>query len=371
MSFLTRTAAQPSPQAGRRGAVALVLLTGVLGTQLSAAAAGARGSAWASVDRGSAWTSVAQLDPALTTVGQALQDVIVSAQGGVQAATDAVRGLGGTVESPLHIVDGVEARVPAHRLPELAGTPGITAVTKDRQASFEELSYDATTTASNFAKSTQATAAWSQGNLGAGVGIAVLDTGISPMKDFEGRLVHGPDLSGEGTIIDSYGHGTVMAGAAGGSGADSVGSNRGLNSGVAPKSTLVAVKVAGRNGVADVSTILQGMHWVSAYKQQFNIRVMNLSWGTTSTQDPRVDPLNYAVQRLWQQGIVVVVAAGNSGPDRRHDHEARPTTRWSDRRRLRRQAARPTSDDAVPAGPRRARRRRASPSRTSSSRAAR
>jgi len=40
---------------------------------------------------------------------------------------------------------------------------------------------------------------------------------------------------------------------------------------------------------------------------------MNLSWGVPSTQDPAVDPLNYAVQRLWQQGIVVVVAAGNSG----------------------------------------------------------
>jgi serine protease AprX len=60
--------------------------------------------------------------------------------------------------------------------------------------------------------------------------------------------------------------------------------------------------------------MLQAMHWVSAYKDQFNIRVMNLSWGVPSTQDPKVDPLNFAVQRLWQQGIVVVVAAGNSGP---------------------------------------------------------
>jgi serine protease AprX len=41
---------------------------------------------------------------------------------------------------------------------------------------------------------------------------------------------------------------------------------------------------------------------------------MNLSWGTASTQDPKVDPLNYAVERLWLQGIAVVVAAGNSGP---------------------------------------------------------
>src|SRR3712207_4023814 len=57
------------------------------------------------------------------------------------------------------------------------------------------------------------------------------------------------------------------------------------------------------------------MHWISAYRADLNIRVLNLSWGTSSTQSPNVDPLNYAVQRLWQEGIVVVVAAGNSGPN--------------------------------------------------------
>ncbi len=289
----------------RRGSVALLAVAALFATQLSATAA--------SSARGSAWTSAA-LDPGLSVVGDALQDVIVTARGGVDAAADAVRRIGGTVEAPLPIVDGVEARVPASSLPDLAGVAGVTGITADRRASFEELSYDATTVASNYTKSSGATAAWAQGNLGAGVGIAVLDTGISEMNDFKGRLVHGPDLSGEGSLVDTYGHGTVMAGAAGGSGADSAALGKGLYAGVAPKSTLVAVKVAGRNGVADVSTILQGMHWVSAYKDQYNIRVMNLSWGTTSTQDPAVDPLNYAVQRLWQQGIVVVVAAGNSGP---------------------------------------------------------
>ena len=265
-------------------------------------------------ERGSAWKSVGGVvDPGLTTVGNALQEVIVTARDGAGAAADAVRRLGGTVEADLPIVGGVEARVPASAVLDLGDTAGITAVTKDRSASFVDYSYDETAVASGFVKSTQASTAWAAGNLGAGVGVAVLDTGISPMKDFEGRLVHGPDLSGEGTLVDNYGHGTVMAGAIGASGADSVTNKDGSFAGVAPKATLVAVKVAGRNGAVDVSTILQGMHWVSAYKDQFNIRVMNLSWGVPSTQDPKVDPLNYAVQRLWQQGIVVVVAAGNSG----------------------------------------------------------
>ena len=263
---------------------------------------------------GSAWKSLGVLDPGLSTVGDALQDVVVTGVTGVAGAAEAVRRAGGVVEAELPIVDGVEARVPASALPGLAGTEGVAAVTKDRQARFEELSYDDTAVASSFVRTTETNAAWAKGALGAGVGVAVLDTGISPMNDFAGRIVHGPDLSGEGTLVDTYGHGTVMAGAVGGSGADSMGAAGGAHTGAAPRATLVAVKVAGRNGAVDVSTVLQGMHWVSAYKEQFNIRVLNLSWGTSSTQDPAVDPLNYAVQRLWGDGIVVVVAAGNSGP---------------------------------------------------------
>jgi serine protease AprX len=262
---------------------------------------------------GSAWRSVA-LDPGLATVGDALQDVIVRSAEGVRAAAAAVTSVGGLVESDLPLVDGVEARVPASSLVQLSGQPGVVSVTKDRRAEFVEYSYDAESVASGFVRSTQANAAWAGGNQGQGVGVAVLDTGVSEMNDFAGRIVHGPDLSGEGTVVDTYGHGTVMAGAIAGSGADSAEADRGAFTGVAPKAHLVSVKVAGRNGAVDVSTILQGMHFVSAYKDQLGIRVMNLSWGVPSTQDPAVDPLNYAVQRLWQQGIVVVVAAGNSGP---------------------------------------------------------
>jgi serine protease AprX len=307
--------AQPL-RSDRRLLPALAVVSALVCTQaaaLSSASAGdaARGSSWGAVSDG-----LAALDPGLPTVGDGLQKVVVTARGGVTAAADAVRRLGGSVRAPLPMVDGVSATIPASHLVDLAGTAGVTGVSADRAARFEELSYDETTTASNFTKSTQATAAWAQGNTGSGVGIAVLDTGVSAMNDFKGRLVHGPDLSGEGTLVDTYGHGTVMAGVAAGSGADSASATGGAYTGVAPKATVVAVKVAGRNGAADVSTILQGMHWVLAYKDQYNIRVLNLSWGTTSTQSPSVDPLNFAVQRLWQNGIVVVVAAGNAGPNK-------------------------------------------------------
>jgi serine protease AprX len=184
----------------------------------------------------------------------------------------------------------------------------------NRTARLMDQTFDPSATASNFIRSTNSDTAWREGDYGAGVGVAVLDTGVSPMPDFSGRLVHGPDLSGEGTVVDTFGHGTVMAGLIAGDGTDSATRNQGAYMGVAPAAHIVAVKVAGANGATDVSTMLQGMHWIAAYHDQFNIQVMNLSWGVPSTQDPALDPLNYAVERLWNLGIVVVVAAGNSGP---------------------------------------------------------
>jgi serine protease AprX len=271
---------------------------------------------------GTAWTRVAVppasggvVDPAIDR-GAASVSVIVQGTPGTSARSlrHLVTGLGGRVTADLPLVQGVGATVPGRSVAGLAADGRVVAVTLNRHGQFSELSYDEAATASSFARTSGATAAWSQGNLGQGIGVAVIDTGISSMPDLDGRIVFGPDLSGEGTTIDNYGHGTVMAGVIAGGGNDSATRVGGAYTGVAPKAHVVAVKVAGRNGVVDVSTILQAMHWVSAYKDQYNIRVLNLSWGTSSTQSHTVDPLNFAVQRLWQQGIVVVVAAGNTGP---------------------------------------------------------
>jgi serine protease AprX len=286
------------------GAALLALL-------LPAPAALARGTAWTRVE-----VPAAPIDRSLPrTAGTAQVIVQTTGPDAVADVREAAVALGASIKSDLPVIDGFSASIPASALTRLAHTAGVRAITKNTVGRFEELSYDEATTASAFAKTSGATAAWGAGNLGEGVGVAVLDTGVAPMKDFAGRLVHGPDLSGEGTLVDTDGHGTVMAGAIAGSGADSISNPGGAFTGVAPKATVVAVKVAGRNGVVDVSTVLQAMHWISAYKDQFNIRVLNLSWGTASKQDPAVDPLNYAVERLWKQGIVVVVAAGNSGPN--------------------------------------------------------
>ncbi len=283
-------------------AVALALLAAPL-----PAIAGARGVVWERDVR-------AVVDPALRGA-HGVAEVIVSGVGTeLGKVRDAVTTHGGTVHEVLPIADAVAASVPVAEIDDLAETPVVRAVTLDRVGRFDTYSYDSTTTASPFVASSGAGAAWQQGYSGQGIGVAVIDTGISPMPDLNGRVVWGPDLSGEGTLVDTYGHGTVMASIIGGDGADSANNPGGAYTGVAPKSTLVAVKTAGANGAVDVSTILQAMSWVAAYRSQYNIRVVNLSWGTASTQDPTVDPLDYAVERLWGLGIVVVVSAGNAGP---------------------------------------------------------
>ena len=290
--------------------LALVFSVLVVGAGLPAASGvTALGVRWLSTG------SAAKVEPGIDMATGERSSVIVQAVPGRESeARDAIAAAEGAVGEELALVQGLEAELSGRGVGQVAASPAVRSVSVNHLVRFEDYTYDESTTASNFAKTTEATAAWAAGNLGSGVGIAVLDTGVSSMRDFQGRVVFGPDLSGEGSTVDTHGHGTVMAGIVGGDGTDSAGRTGGAYTGVAPKATLVSVKVAGRNGVVDVSTMLQGMHWVAGYKDQFNIRVMNLSWGSASKQDPALDPLNYAVQRLWQEGVVVVVAAGNSGP---------------------------------------------------------
>jgi serine protease AprX len=73
------------------------------------------------------------------------------------------------------------------------------------------------------------------------------------------------------------------------------------------------VKVAAWNGATDVSTVLAGLEWIAAHRERYGIRVVNLSYGTDSSQPALEDPLNHAVQRLWRAGVLVVVGAGNRG----------------------------------------------------------
>jgi serine protease AprX len=86
---------------------------------------------------------------------------------------------------------------------------------------------------------------------------------------------------------------------------------------VAPGANLVSIKVAGRDGSSDVSNVIAGIQWAVSFRDRYGIKVLNLSLGTDSTQTYRTDPLNFAVEKAWSSGIVVVVAASNRGPGAR------------------------------------------------------
>jgi serine protease AprX len=256
----------------------------------------------------------ASLDPGLSTHAGSVARVIVSGRPGAeQAVAQAVLAAHGTNLRTLPIVNGLSATVPNDQLARLAASPAVTSVTADRKVHLASSGWDDSTSTSAYAWTSGAASVWQNaGTKGAGVSVAVLDTGVSAVNDLAGRVMAGPDLSGENkNTVDSYGHGTVMAGIIAGNGADSQPSPR---TGVAPATQIISVKVAGANGSTDVSTVLAGLSWVGAFKDTYNIRVLNLSWGVPSTQDPRIDPLNYAVERLWTLGVTVIAAAGNSGP---------------------------------------------------------
>jgi serine protease AprX len=172
---------------------------------------------------------------------------------------------------------------------------------------------------------------WNAGYTGAGVDVAVIDSGVSPVPglDQPGKVINGPDLSFESqapnlTNLDTFGHGTFMAGLI-------AGHDAALQTpyatapadeyrGIAPDARIVNVKVAVANGEADVTQVIAAIDWVVQHKNDngMHIRIINLSYGTNSTQSESVDPLSYAVEQAWKHGIVVVASAGNTGYQRGH-----------------------------------------------------
>jgi len=210
--------------------------------------------------------------------------------------------------------EGIIAALTPAAVTGLSQSPGIL-VSPDAPVTLDPLSAVATTTTRAatdvFHTVTNADPLIAAGDTGAGVTVAVLDTGIAPLPDFGNRIIGGVDLSGEGNYLkDSYGHGTFVAGLIAGNGA----SSGGTYIGEAPGANLVAIKVAGVTGAVSTSTVIQGIDWAIANQATFGIRVLNLSLGTSAIESTTIAPLNAAVERAWQSGIVVVASAGNFGP---------------------------------------------------------
>lgn len=171
------------------------------------------------------------------------------------------------------------------------------------------------------------------GYTGAGVGIAILDSGVdgfyNPDLEYPSRTVQnvkygvdmrevvtfGSDVPAVGAKLfvenlpsseTSVGHGTHVAGIAAGDGTASSGFYRG----VAPGADLVGI---GAGDVLFVFWVLAGFDYILENRAKHNIQVVNNSWGSTGAFDP-ADPTNVATKKLYDAGIAVVFSAGNEGP---------------------------------------------------------
>jgi serine protease AprX len=164
--------------------------------------------------------------------------------------------------------------------------------------------------------------AWKFGWDGTGVGVAVVDSGITVKNDLmsankqNARVVYSQSFVSTEDPSDLYGHGTHVAGIIGANGANSSGAGFSRTfKGIAPNVNLISLKVLDQNGGGQESDVIAAIQTAIQLKNVYNIRVLNLSLGRPVFESYALDPLCQAVEAAWQAGIVVVVAAGNSGRD--------------------------------------------------------
>jgi serine protease AprX len=247
-------------------------------------------------------TGLSALAPTGAGARAPLVDVVVtSTSAGVAGAAEAVRAAGGVVRDALPLAGGVSAQLPADavlapsflvadNLPMSLASKKVASSKREATAVREALGLGLP-----------------QGE-GAGVRIAVVDTGVAPSADFGSRLTH-YDVSGSweaGEAHDPYGHGTFVAGVAAGDGSAS----GGTYAGVAPGADVLDIRVADESGATDLITVLKGLEKAA----ELDADVVNLSMSSGSPLPFQLDPLTVALQRLWADGVVVVVPTGNDGP---------------------------------------------------------
>jgi serine protease AprX len=236
-------------------------------------------------------------------------DTTVIVRGNATAEQAIVRS-GGTIDKNLKPLGMYVARVPADSLGALRKAPGVTNVVKDSAVKMLEDSAPAAPVSTSL--SDVRTAVNDNGD-GAGVDVALIDSGTVPVAGLGGTVI-GPDFSsdaGDSQLrgLDSFGHGTHIAGIITGNDPAS-----GFQ-GVAPASRVISLKVAATDGSTSLSRILSAMTWAVMHKSDDgrNIRVMNMSLGFRPESAYVTDVLSYATEQVWKYGITVVVSAGNAG----------------------------------------------------------
>jgi serine protease AprX len=238
--------------------------------------------------------------------------VILELKPGAEVSAADSRALGAERGRRLRSYNGQVVEVPDSQLKKLAKHPAVLSIHHDRPIH----KHNGRTSATIGAR-----AAWlTYGYTGAGVGVAVIDSGVSGWHDdLMGRSVYPYGnqrvvkfvdfVNGLPLPYDDNGHGTHVSGTILGNGYDSFGSQAGM----APGAHLISLKVLDASGNGTISNVIAAFDFAIANKSTHNIRVINLSIGARISESFTTDPLTLAAKRAVAAGIVVVTAAGNLG----------------------------------------------------------
>src|SRR6266571_1869422 len=232
-----------------------------------------------------------------------------------------VQDKGGVLKTKLDAIKGAHYSVPVKSLPALADDPDVAYISPNRP-----LSGTSTSTLDYTPESVNAQVAWQQWGLdGTGVGVAVIDSGVTAVGDlywwipsnqtYGSRVVYSQSfVPGVTDTSDQYGHGTHVAGIIAGAGWFSTGSNfTHTFKGIAPNANIINLRVLDQNGAGTDRSVIAAIQTAISLKSTYNIRVLNLSLGRQVYESYTLDPLCQAVEAAWNAGIVVVAAAGNQG----------------------------------------------------------
>jgi len=231
-----------------------------------------------------------------------------------QRAEDRVRSGGGHVIGTSSLLGASVAELTPAEIRTLATDPSVGRIHIDTEVTATAVgAADSSTSGATpivFQQTIGAPDAWQTGDTGQKVTVAVLDTGIDNNNAAFGARVKArvdfidPAHPAQG---DPAGHGTHVAGI--------IAASRSAPSpGIAPDAGLVSVRVLDAQGRSRLSTVILGLEWVVAHKSSLGIRVVVMALGAPAVGGYREDPLAAAAELAWQSGLVLVTAAGNSGP---------------------------------------------------------
>ena len=250
----------------------------------------------------------------VTSTTKTVKVIVQYRQRPVAAHFSRMQKLGGRLHGKLQLIRSAVFTIPVSALSALEADPDVVSVSIDHPLNGLDDYADAAANVS---------AAWNAGFDGTGVGVAVIDSGINDnhldlwdSTQTQSRVVYHQDFTGTSTtdstgavVWDLYGHGTHVAGIIGGNGYRSAGQF----TGVAPNVNLIDLRALDANGSGSDSSVIAAIQQAITLKDTYNIRIINLSLGRGIPVSYTQDPLCQAVEAAWNNGIMVVVAAGNYG----------------------------------------------------------